>query len=627
MVQRRDTAGDVRAAMRLLRTFPHASTAETLLATGLERSHLRQAFTARGRCAEMAASAAGRDLGTVTAVALAHGACPPSVRRTAPHAAGRRRVVSSCGGTASWAARQAGEHLTPAALRRLAAEERPDYVKSARASQCPPAALWRIIADSDATRRRFVAAYGACDAAMMAALGSDGHAWVRLEVAKRPDVPVKVLRLLASDLDSDVRRCVAANAGCEQATLAALASDHAPDVRIEVAANAGCGPESLWMLATDEKDEVVESAAANPRCPPEALRAIIEQPAPLVKPDVDIFALVSAHPLCPPDVLIHIARHRPGRATIKTMVGRPDCPLEALEWISRGSNSENSSLAALHPDCPEEALRRLASIHKHGKLACAARVSWPAGMPQQLCEDPDEGVRSRMAKNPACPLDLLEQMCEDPDEQVRERAASNPACPTEMLLSLAADNNSRVRYNVAANRSATAQIIEQMTADVPYITSTESLVRQRAAASGACPPAVLESLAGRIDPAVRAAVAANPNCPATSLDRLAHDIDPHVRCAVARNRACPQTLWAALAADPDPDVRGVVARRPGPGVAAHALASDREPGVRERLAGNPGCPPALLVRLAGDCSPEVSERALANPGCRPELRLWRSDGS
>ena len=83
--------------------------------------------------------------------------------------------------------------------------------------------------------------------------------------------------------------------------------------------------------------------------------------------------------------------------------------------------------------------------------------------------------------------------------------------------------------------------------------------------------------------------------------------------------ACPPESLAMLGRDPG---WGALEEISGHTVAAVA-ATRRDPGqrVRAAVAGNPACPPRVLMRLAHDPQVVVRAEAAGNPNCPPRVLI------
>lgn len=143
------------------------------------------------------------------------------------------------------------------------------------------------------------------------------------------------------------------------------------------------------------------------------------------------------------------------------------------------------------------------------------------------------------------------------------------------------------------------------------------------AAYAGLPESDVRDLAERRNISVRSVVARREDCPADLLAQLAGDDDDGVRRAVASNPGTPIDTVARLAVDPDEWVRWDVARRDDLHLQPELwvlLGTDRESHVRSGIARNPGCPPALLMRLAADEHFSVKYDLWRNPAITDDVK-------
>ena len=70
---------------------------------------------------------------------------------------------------------------------------------------------------------------------------------------------------------------------------------------------------------------------------------------------------------------------------------------------------------------------------------------------EELSNDSDWFVRSNVAYNPNCPVEILEKLSNDSDYSVRCNVAGNTSCSLETLKKLSKDYNWHVRKNAIAN--------------------------------------------------------------------------------------------------------------------------------------------------------------------------------
>ena len=636
-ISSRDLRREQRLAVRMLRAVPHADAADVVMAVDAHPGHISEmlaGLTPRGDCAKTAAAAATkRPLQAHAAAALIHPACPPHVLRDMP--TGERhikmdRAVAYRGGTASWAARRAGDNPTPHLLRKLAGHADPHAIDPAGHPECPTVVLEHL-AGSGSSQDRVTVAKTVRSAGLLARLATHPDSGTKWGVAENPHSPALVLETLARDGSVYTRQMVAVHPNRTPETLRSLARDSDPQVRKLVAANSVSDPETLRMLASDSDDDVREALAQNPACAADALGVLVDtltQSSRFGSRNKQMtLQKVCENPACDAETLIRIAdaADGPGSDVAKTIAERADCPPQALEAIGLRHYSHQARAAvAANPNCPDELINRMQQDRRaEVRVAFAGRASWSHSMLEGLCADPKEAVRAALVRNPECPERILGRLAADPDTTVRATVAGHPGCPPEILEHLGSDPSRDVRKAVAANPAATSEILAEITdASVLYVDEQESWIRAAAARNPNCEPGLLRDLAGRIDPNVRAGVAMNPNCPPDVIERLAQDINVQVRIDVARGPRCGPATREKLTQDPDPDVQAIAALRSLPGPNLERLASNPAHRTCAALARNTNCPPGLLLRLADATNPDVSEAVANNPNSPTAARLW-----
>jgi hypothetical protein len=89
---------------------------------------------------------------------------------------------------------------------------------------------------------------------------------------------------------------------------------------------------------------------------------------------------------------------------------------------------------ALHPNCPEPALRRLAKADDSVQARVASNTSCPPDVLEQLTASPTDSVRLSVAANPRASEETIRQLLVDPILRVRLLAQQHPNCPEEYRL-------------------------------------------------------------------------------------------------------------------------------------------------------------------------------------------------
>jgi hypothetical protein len=201
---------------------------------------------------------------------------------------------------------------------------------------------------------------------------------------------------------------------------------------------------------------------------------------------------------------------------------------------------------AANPACTIETWDLVAS-HRSDSVRTKAREHGFV-LPPALAAHPDLDVKTRVARNPACPSDTLAQLATVPADGLQAAVASNPNTEPAVLERIGRAWDSPVNQHVAGNPRT--------------------------------PVKTLRSLAARPDAAVRARVAANPAYPPRLARRMVWDTNGRVRFQLAgRTDLSGRALtWVER-----------YARRDG---------AQQYRMTRWRLTHNPTSPPELLRHLA-----------------------------
>jgi hypothetical protein len=90
---------------------------------------------------------------------------------------------------------------------------------------------------------------------------------------------------------------------------------------------------------------------------------------------------------------------------------------------------------------------KLLATHKNPKIRESVASSYhaPEELFEKLAKDPDEGVRSWIARNETVSCDILRTLADDPSEAVRGFLALNYFVPDDVMEHLATDESATVR--------------------------------------------------------------------------------------------------------------------------------------------------------------------------------------
>lgn len=186
------------------------------------------------------------------------------------------------------------------------------------------------------------------------------------------------------------------------------------------------------------------------------------------------------------------------------------------------------------------------------------------------------------------------------------RASNCPSSVLQQMADLHGRTSTSLLVRVAAHPQCPPLLLHKLSQD------TKVLVRQAVASNVGCPPDVLQKLAGDPDWAVNNVALANPALSTSILEDLA--AKPSLWYRMLYNPNCPTKVMRGMCTPRTPDAHHTVAKhhRCPPDV-LEQLAVHHNWIVRCAVAGNPGCPISLLLRLKNDLNHSVAQRAAEHP--------------
>ncbi len=157
------------------------------------------------------------------------------------------------------------------------------------------------------------------------------------------------------------------------------------------------------------------------------------------------------------------------------------------------------------------------------------------------------------------PIDVLRALSNDPLEGVRGFVARQPVTPLDVLANLADDASAWVRHGVAQNVNTPVELLPRLVraafSDGYPFEGLQDSLNTREDVGALRFLAADPTFAGRDD------IMENPNMPVEILMAAAHDPNPIVRARVAVNPATPLSVVQGLRRDPDQYVRETVQER------------------------------------------------------------------
>lgn len=281
--------------------------------------------------------------------------------------------------------------------------------------------------------------------------------------------------------------------------------------RMAVATDATADPEDLRTLSRDMNPRVRKQVACNPGTPPDAL--------------MQLAADYPARVLNNPAMQVHIAADPTLLDTlpydaIDPLLQEKALPASWILVIMRYDylSLEKRLLVARHPNTPATALRRIADsiTQPIGELACALAMhpSCPADVLKALATHEEASVRAAVARHASTPASCLPQLLGDADADVRRAVPAHPEAPSDLIALVQRSGVDPAYPPAGASPNPLTKAEQQrLFAAGPYI-------RERLAQASSTDPAVLTQLTQDESRSVQCAAARNSNTPLFALRRL-----------------------------------------------------------------------------------------------------------
>ncbi len=258
-------------------------------------------------------------------------------------------------------------------------------------------------------------------------LARDASFVVRLNIAKRPELPVEERLALKLDPHASVRAvAIAADPGASADELASVPAQTRQEVRMALI-KSSTDPALLAAFSTDSSNGVRMAVAHNARTPLEVLERLSREA------DGYVRGAVAANPAAGAAILGRLAVDQVHQ--IRPIAA---ASLGKLRKAQQGSAPESSEIP---PEIEEVLLDPLAGPRRE----LARQRELGRAVLEVLCDDADTKVRSLLVRSKATPPDLLDRLASDPDSVVRASVAATPRASEQALALLVDDESFGVR--------------------------------------------------------------------------------------------------------------------------------------------------------------------------------------
>lgn len=248
----------------------------------------------------------------------------------------------------------------PDLLRQAVVDEHPYRTTAIRNPSCPEDVLRHaaaVSADKPPQNAAAVAANPSCPPDILDVLSRNEATYVRCCVAENKKLAGSIVERLASDPDPRVRKSVARRRPLPASLVTSLSMDPDGNVRSSVAARRDLDPATVSRLARQGGMKSDLRLAGNPLATTDDLRLVL----PRAMANKNILRRILEHPNCPPEAVERVAvlGHHEVRVDVAADPGTPPELLESM--VDSTSDTDVLSAAAQNPSTPEHA-RSYASL-------------------------------------------------------------------------------------------------------------------------------------------------------------------------------------------------------------------------------------------------------------------------
>jgi hypothetical protein len=265
--------------------------------------------------------------------------------------------------------------------------------------------------------------------------------------------------------------------------------------------------------------------------------------------------------------------------------------------------------------------------HPQTRLWVASYVSLTPELAAELACDPNQDVRSELAKNPNLPPAILESLAAAQDPIIWANLLCNEMTPESLRAQLQAELDEAIKQPDPSVDAQFAQVTLSYE-DVPwlrempverrltYVDSPYPAFRRAVARQNDLPAEAAARMRNDPDPLVRWNIAQRPDAPADFLERLLRECgeDPKYRRRLVDHPNFPRSAFARFAEESEPRLRALACRDQSlPADVVARLARDSSAPVRASATGHPNLAPEDALHLLGDNNLDVVEAAGASP--------------
>jgi hypothetical protein len=266
--------------------------------------------------------------------------------------------------------------------------------------------------------------------------------WVRVLVARHPNLPYITLQALSNDSSLEIKLAVAQNPATTSAILEQYATTHHSALLAVVAAHSNLSEKTLNILwnGHSSSPDIRRAVIRHPRAKENFL-----QKAMLWIDDKQLRQKASKHPNAPQELLSLLQKAGASADLSEYTYRAKDLTQEELhQLIHLGGFAK--SLAARHPKLDETLLQQFSVAQEDWLLvAVASRQQLSRELQKMLSGSFRLWVREALAENQWVLPEILEELAQDTEVIVRWAVSRNVSAPILSLQQLTQDANEKVR--------------------------------------------------------------------------------------------------------------------------------------------------------------------------------------
>ena len=379
-------------------------------------------------------------------------------------------------------------------------------------------------------------------------LANSEYQRVRANIANREEVPSKIIKMLSQDEDSYyVRQTIASRPSLPLDIIKTLAKDRHMLVRIEIAKRQDLPVELAEDMLMNDDIEVRRHLLHFGHLTPKLIKKAFESSP---SDHENFINLLIRRGDIPQDWLPAtsfnsiLQLHKIGKEELseETMVKLAESGTfeERIALASREGKLPNSVISLLSHDESPAVRERLAEYAEY----------LPDEVILLLAQDSFDGTRIEIASRDILPADVIEILVNDENEIVREHIACRLDLTSDQIVKLSQDTEVFVVANLATYRQLPDDIMERL-AQHP-----SNIVKERLIDHQTLNEKAIQILVNDKSAYIRQALAKyQGELPPACLSQLSEDTEPSVRLSVTKRCSLPDDILLKLLNDPERVVR------------------------------------------------------------------------